>query len=164
MVLWDKKGKRKGYETELKFKKWLNEHKIHYLYIKQDLETFPSVFEKKLKRPDFVILLQDIGFIMVDVKYKHITDKYGDISIDAFDLEKYALFQSKFHISIWYVISNENLGYKTWFWIPVSKILDLDIPKYKSSVSNQYYYPVKLKEFVKIDHEDSLAKIFSKSF
>jgi hypothetical protein len=165
MVLWDKKGVEKGREAEAKFKKWLDEHKIYYFYIEQNLGTFPIMFGKdKLKRPDFMILLPNVGFILVDVKHRSITGKYNDIAIDAPDLKKYALFQSKFHVPVWYTFSNETLDYKTWFWIPISKILELNPPKYTSSISKEPYFPVKINEFVEVKNIESLAKIFSKSF
>jgi len=36
----------KGREAERKFKKWLDDHYIPYLYIHQDTDTFSSAFNK----------------------------------------------------------------------------------------------------------------------
>ena len=50
-------------ESEGHFKKWLDTHEIPYWYIQQDLETFsPSLRKYMTKRPDYMILIPNIGF------------------------------------------------------------------------------------------------------
>jgi len=169
---WKTEAKRKGEEAEEEFKKWLDEHKINYLYIKQGIKSFPKSFSKELKRPDFIILLPDAGLIMVDVKRRDIIYKYNDIAVDIPDLIKFDNFQRKFHIPIWYAFSNENLNYEDWFWIPLSDVIRLykDFKMtskrigFTSSKSKKDYYPVKLDNFIKVNKREKLIKIFSKSF
>ena len=66
-----KNNLRKGRNVESKFKAWLDKHNIPYLYIQQDEETFSSTFRNQFsgKRPDFMILIPNFGFIFVDTKY-----------------------------------------------------------------------------------------------
>jgi hypothetical protein len=65
-------NKEKGRETEARFQQWLDNHNIPYFYIKQDLETLSPALKDTFssKRPDFMILIPNFGFIFVDVKYK----------------------------------------------------------------------------------------------
>ncbi len=57
--------------AENKFKEWLNEKEIPFWYIHQEPDTFSNVFRKEnVKRPDFIILIPNIGFILTDVEYK----------------------------------------------------------------------------------------------
>jgi len=55
--------------AEDKFKEWLNDNKIPFWYIQQDAFTFAHAFKEEMtRRPDFIILLPNIGFIITDVE------------------------------------------------------------------------------------------------
>ena len=77
-------------EAEIRFKGWLDKHNIPYLYINQEINTFSSVFKDKLKRPDFMVLLPNFGFIFVDVKNKEISEGYGNFPIDVNETQKFS--------------------------------------------------------------------------
>lgn len=158
--------KKIGDETELHFKEWLDYHKIPYMYIKQDSETFSSVFKEQSygKRPDFMILLPNFGFIFVDVKHKKIDQIYKNYCLDGREAKKYSSLQRIFNLNIWYVISNEDYDYKTWFWIPVSKVLESGIKKQTSNLSGDDFYPVPTEEFIQIADTDSIDRLFNRSF
>ena len=160
------KADRIGDIAELKFKEWLDLHHIPYLYIQQDIETFSSALNKyfKGKRPDFMILLPNLGFIFVDVKNKKLNEKYKTFTVDSNETKKYSLLQRTFNLQIWYAISNDEYDFKTWFWIPVSRILEEGIPKYTSSKSKTYFFAVPPTKFIQISIDDSLDRLFSKAF
>jgi len=155
---------KRGKEAEEKFKEWLDKHNISYLYIQQDENTFASVFKNNLKRPDFLILIPSLGLMMVDVKYKNLNPKYEDLAIDAYDIKRYSRLQRTFNLPIWFVLSNENVAFKTWFWIPLPKVLEEGMPRFRSSKSKMDYYAVPLKHFVQVSDRDSLHRIFEGSF
>jgi len=68
-MIYDKDRAERGDIAEKKFKQWLDKHNIPYLYIHQDIETFSSAFKNSSgKRPDFMVLIPNFGFIFVDVK------------------------------------------------------------------------------------------------
>ena len=154
-----------GNEAELRFREWLDKHKIPYFYIQQDLDTFSSVFLEGNfgKRPDFMILLRNFGSILVDVKNKKINPQYKNYCLDEKETKKYSSFQRKFNITIWYAISNEDYDFKTWLWIPVSKVLELGIDTKKSSKSNEDFFPMPPENFIQIADNDSIERLFSKS-
>ena len=158
------KNVQKGREAEEKFQHWLDKNNIPYLYIQQDKEKFSSFFKTGFKRPDFIILIPNIGLIFVDVKYRVISEKYDDISIDSADLSKYSKLQRNFNIPIWFAISNREINYSKWFWIPVSKTIELMLPEFKSPLSKMDYNPIKLREFIEVSNKDSLHKIFERLF
>lgn len=159
-------NKRKGAETELKFKEWLEKQNIPFLYIQQDTETLSLAFKEYFsgKRPDFLILLPNFGFIFVDVKYKKINSQYKNYPISSEETKKYSSLQRKFNLHVWYVLSNEEFDYKTWLWIPISKVLEAKIPEYISSKSGTEFFAVPSKEFIQIADNDSLDRLFSKCF
>jgi len=156
----------KGRETEENFKQWLDKHNIPYFYIKQDIETFSPSFRNIFsgKRPDFMILIPNFGFIFVDVKYKKIHPDYKTYPIDGEETKKYSSLQRLFNLHIWYALSNEESDFKTWLWIPVSKVLEEGIPQYTSSVSKESFFAVPPEKFVQIADDDSLNRLFSRLF
>jgi len=158
--------KEKGAEAELRFKEWLDKHKIPYLYIQQDIETFSSAFKSyfKGKRPDFMVLIPNLGFIFVDVKNKNINKEFKTYPLDADETKKFSNLQRKFNLNIWYAISNESFDYKTWLWIPVSRVLEEGIPKHVSSKSRTTFFAVLPEKFTQISVDDSLDRLFSKCF
>ena len=156
----------RGYETEYYFKQWLDKHNIPYLYIQQDTKTISSGFKNYFdgKRPDFLILIPNFGFIFVDVKYKKLNQDYKTYPIDAVDVKKYSVLQRRFNLQIWFAISNEEVGFKTWMWIPVAKVFESGIPKFNSGKSNMDFFALKPEEFIQIAEDDSLERLFSKCF
>jgi len=159
-------GRQKGDEAEEMFKLWLDKHGIPYFYIKQDVESFSPALDKLFlgKRPDFMILLPSFGFIFVDVKNRSLHQKYRTYPLDSHETKKYSSLQRRFNMQIWYAISNRDYDYKTWLWIPVSKVMEAGMPRYSSSKSNEDFYAVPPEEFIQIADDDSLERLFSKSF
>ncbi len=159
--------RQKGRNAEKKFKEWLDKNNIPYLYIQQDQETFSSAFKGYFggKRPDFMILLPNLGFILVDVKYKKISETYKTFPLDSDETKKYSSLQRRFNLPIWYALSNEGVDYETWFWIPVSKVLEEGRnPKFRSGKSNMDFFAIPLSQFIQIAMDDSLDRLFSKCF
>lgn len=159
-------NQKKGRETEEKFKEWLDKNNIPYLRIHQDIKTFSPALKKYFsgKRPDFMVLLPNLGFIFVDVKYKKLNEKYKSYPLDAEETKKYSSIQRIFNLHTWYVLSNESYGYKTWFWIPVSRVLEEGAPKFLSNKSKMNFFAVPLVNFIQVSTDDSLDRLFSKCF
>lgn len=153
-------------EAEERFRAWLDKHKIPYMYIQQDTSTFSSVFKKEAngKRPDFMVLIPYFGFIFVDIKYKKLSKEFKTFTVDCDETKIYSRLQREFNLHIWYVLSNDEYDYKTWFWIPVSKILEVgqNISQYKSRMSRMNFFAVPPEKFIQVSTDDSLDKLFSK--
>ena len=95
-------------KAELEFKKWLDKHNIPYWYIEQDIENFsPALRDYFTKRPDFLILIPNIGFILVDIKEKEQAEIHEKFFLNAIETDKYVNLQRRFNLQTWYVISNE---------------------------------------------------------
>ena len=157
---------KKGIEAEKRFKEWLDKNNIPYLYLKQDLESISPALKNMFsgKRPDFLILINNLGFIFVDVKYKKINNEYKTYPLDSTETKKYSSLQRKFNLNIWFAISNGDFDYKTWLWIPVSKVLESGTPKHTSNLSKMDFYAVNPNEFIQIADNDSLDRLLSKCF
>ena len=158
----EEENKEKGIETELRFKEWLDNHNIPYLYIQQDSETISTALKKHFgaKRPDFMILLPNLGFIFIDIKYKKISKSFNSFPLDSKDTKQFSSLQRKLNLPIWYVLSNEDFGFKTWFWIPVSKVLEEGNPRFTSGKSKEEFFAVPITEFIQISASDSINRLF----
>ena len=153
-----------GEELEIHFRNWLDKNNIPYWYIQQDISTFsPALKDRFLgKRPDFMILLPNFGLLLVDLKNRKINQKYGTYPIDCSDAKKYSSIQRIFNLQVWFVISNSELNYETWMWIPVSKILEEGVIKQTSSKSGEEFFAVPTGNFTQVANDDSLERLFSK--
>jgi len=152
----------KGKEAEARFKEWLDNHNIPYIYISQDIENFSTAFKKYFsgKRPDFIILIPVFGAIFVDVKFRIIDSFYNTLPLDSEDIRKYCSIHSSFNLPIFFAISNSDIDYSNWYWIPVSKLLSLRLPEHKSSVSEENFCPINLTYFTKISNTENINKLF----
>ena len=162
----DEESKKKGSEAEIRFREWLDKHNIPYIYLQQDTQTMSIAFKKYFsgKRPDFLVLIPNLGFIFVDVKYKKLHPGYKTYPIDSEETKKYSSLQRKFNLNIWYAISSEDSDYKTWLWIPISKVFESGRPIFTSSKSKMEFYAVEPQEFIQIAFNDSLDRLLSKCF
>lgn len=148
--------------AEQEFKKWLDKHSIPYWYIQQDISSFSQELKNKFtKRPDFFVLIPNFGFILVDVKDKKSAIKYQKFFINAEEIEKYMNLQRIFNLQSWYVISNKEYHYKTWFWIPITKVVKTGLI-FKPRSKNKECYSVPISEFIQVSDDDSLERVFAK--
>lgn len=148
--------------AELEFKKWLDKNGIPYWYIQQDIETFSKELKKQFtKRPDFFLLIPNFGFIFIDVKGKKSAEKYHKFFISADEVEKYINLQRIFNVRVWFAISNERYHYKTWFWIPITKILKAGFI-FKTKKDKEECYSLPMSEFIQVSEDDSLERLFTK--
>lgn len=152
----------KQQKSEQEFRNWLDKHNIPYWYIDQDFNNFSQSLKTFFtKRPDFLILIPNIGFILIDVKYKEQAEKHDKFFLDAIETDKYVNLQRKFNLQTWYVISNEKYHFKTWFWIPAIKALESGFHFISKQTQNKCL-SVPISNFIQVSSEDSLERVFSK--
>jgi hypothetical protein len=148
--------------AEQEFKKWLDKHRIPYWYIQQDTDTFSEELKNQFtKRPDFFILIPNFGFILVDIKDQKSAQKYEKFFINVGEVEKYMNSQRTFNLQFWYVISNEKYHFKTWFWIPISKVMKAGFI-FPTKEGDRECYSVPISEFIQVSDNDSLERVFAK--
>lgn len=149
-------------KAEQEYKKWLDKQNIAYLYIDQGISSFSPALKKFFtKRPDFLLLIPNMGFIFVDVKHKEQAKKHNKFFINAEETDKYVNMQRKFNIPVWYVISNDSYHYNTWFWIPATKALESGF-HFISKETNKKCLSVPVEAFIQVSSDDTLQRVFSK--
>jgi len=150
----------KGIKAEEEFRKWLDEKNIPYLQISNAPGTLSIALKgKEVRRPDFLIFVRPfLGIIMVDVQDRKIEE--GKIIIDKDETWAYIRFERESRLPVWYAISNKGRKYKEWYWIPVSKVIEVSEEK----VSRRYgpFYKVDIEHFALIRARDRnpLSKLF----
>lgn len=116
--------KKLGWQTEDAFRKMLDRDQIPYLPFCENMEKFsPALRDIFLsKRPDILILLRYIGYLIVDVKHKKISNN-PDFLFDCDEVEKYSRFRESFGHEVWYAISSEDAEFKEWYFIPSLEVM-----------------------------------------
>ncbi|MSR86174.1 hypothetical protein EXS74_02155 [Candidatus Woesearchaeota archaeon] len=151
---------QKQRETENKFKEYLDQQKIAYWYIQQDIETFsPALRTHNVQRPDFFILLPHFGFILIDVEHREPLEKYKKFCIDNKEATKYNNLQKLFNMQVWYAFSNEKIHYTTWYCIPVAKAIEL---REKYLVKEKQYISTPIESFTQLSWDEKITKLFQK--
>ncbi len=147
--------------AEEKFKEWLNSHKIPFWYIQQDIGSFSPALQRYMaKRPDFMVLVPHVGFILVDVKNKKPAKKYRVFHFNEKETKQLCNLQNFFNLQGWYVLSNEECHYETWYWIPVSKVLETG-RAYQQKYKKEEYRSVEMERFMQLSMSDNLGRLFS---
>lgn len=145
---------------ERHFKEWLDQHQIPHWYIQQDIDSFSPALKKYFtKRPDFMVLIPHMGFFLVDAAYKRPAEKYDQFFMDIQEVIQYSRLQRLFNLHVWYAISHEMVHFQTWYWIPVSKILE--IGEKKITKNGREYYAVFIKDFTQLSVDDSIDRLLS---
>lgn len=145
--------------SEQLFQQWLEAKKYPYLYIEQSIDTFASLFRGITKRPDYFIILPSIGFISVDVKERQYYNTYQNFTINEVEIRRLLSFERIFKIPIWIAISNENIGFTTWYWVSLTKIIE-KMPLKINSCSNEEFRAIDIKNCITIGWNDNLSKLF----
>jgi len=153
-------AREKGIKAENKFQEWLESKKLPYLYVKQTLDSMPTLFkEQGIKRPDFFILIPNIGMIAVDVKCIKLTGKNRDYYFNVYN-EVFPLlhFEQNFRMPTWFAITyDDSMAFKTWRWIPVSSVAQYKIT---DTVNGECYF-VPPQNCIEVSFNEGIGKLFN---
>ena len=152
---------------EEKFQEFLEQSNIPYWYIQQDIKTFSSALKiHNTKRPDFLVLLPNFGSILVDVKDKPPLEKYKKICLLYKDIIKYKNLQQNFNLQVWFAVSNKQVHYETWYWIPATRAYELSkkflvksnqIKTFKKKPED--YVSIPISEYIQTTMQDNISKV-----
>lgn len=146
-------AKTKGDYGEQLLNDWFIEENIPHLWINQTKESTPNLFPDGTKRPDFLILLQSIGMMAVDSKYK----LSCDLTVDYAEIGKAMMFERLFRMPFWFVFPN---GQREWFWISGLKVVEVG-ELLQNSGDQSLFYKVHPRHFVRISTHFDLAGLFT---
>lgn len=149
----------KGRKGELAFNSWLCKHEMSYLYIEQSKVTFSSLFPNNLKRPDFLVLLESIGMIAIDVKNKKFSGGVYTLNMED-EFQKALTFERVFRLPVWYVFRGEENNKETWYWISALKAIEVGERRFEES-NNKEFIAIKLEHFEQVNTIHDLGKLYT---
>ncbi len=150
---------KKGSEGEKEFNKWLNNNNLNYLYIKQDSDSLSTLFKPWVKRPDFLVLIDSIGLIAVDVKNQEYKGGVYTLGYEH-EIRKVIAFERLFRIPVWYSYLNKKGKEITWYWINALKAIEVGKLR-RNKKEDIEFFAIKQEEFVEIKSDDDLGKLFT---
>ncbi len=146
---------KKGKDAEQDFLNWLDENKFSYLYINQDTESFPKLFTNQVKRPDFLLLIDSIGLIAIDIKnYNIFKDKHLSLNYES-EFKKTLAFERLFRLPVWYVYKNNG----EWLWISALKAIEVGEIKINSG-TNEKFLSLNIDDFTIVKSNSDIGKLW----
>lgn len=147
-------------KAEEQFKKWLDDRDYSYFFLDQTPETFARFFKGVTKRPDFIVVIKQVGLIAVDIKDKDPHEK-GDYILDESDeIERYLQFERLTRIPVWFVFSSAKDQYNNWKWIPLSKVLECPLRTPTAKYGNRKFRAIPPSDCIVIQAKrDGIARI-----
>ena len=113
--------------VELSFKRWLDSKNYPYLCIDNSIDTMPEFFRGITKRPDFLLVIKHLGIIAIDVKEGEPYRGQDFVLDEKEEVIKYLQFERIMRLPVWFVFGSQNYQYSTWYWIPLSKVLECEL-------------------------------------
>lgn len=151
--------KTKGDKGEEALNRWLDGNGLSYLYIDQSEDTFASLFRTKLKRPDFLVLLESIGMIAVDAKNYTLSGGVYTLNMEH-EFQKALTFERLFRIPLWYAYLHVEETQDVWYWISALKALEVGDVRVNNQKKEQFL-AIKLEHFEKIETGYDLGKLYT---
>jgi hypothetical protein len=151
--------KEKGDKGEEALNRWLDDNGLSYLYIDQSEDTFASLFRTKLKRPDFLVLLESIGMIAVDAKNYTLSGGVYTLNMEQ-EFQKALTFERLFRIPLWYAYLHVEDTQEVWYWISALKALEVGDVRVNNQKKEQFL-AIKLEHFEKIETGHDLGKLYT---
>ncbi len=149
----------KGKEGERDFNNWLNDNKLSYLYVDQSVETFSTLFKGNVKRPDFLLLLESVGMIAIDVKNHTQYKNSFSLNMESEFLRSLS-FERLFRLPLWYAYKSENNGRLVWLWISALKALEVGVISINSK-SKEKFLRIDVKHFEEISTNEDIGKLYT---
>ena len=148
-----------GKDGEEAFAKWLDEEGLGYVWITQTPDTFAARFNGTVKRPDFLVVLESIGVLAIDVKHCTSSNNEFTLEIDR-DLKRILKFERISRIPIWYAFHEKNkVG--CWHWISALKIQEEEYDERTNKSTNKDFLVIKKTEFIEISSNDDLGQLYT---
>jgi hypothetical protein len=149
----------KGRVGELALNDWLNVQGLSYVYICQSKETFASLFSIDIKRPDFLILLESVGLLAVDVKnYSQYREGEYTLKLEK-ELHRAITFERIFRMPLWYAYYSEEDDKKVWYWISALKAIEVGTTA--TNKKNEEYKKIHIDHFERIETNSDLGKLYT---
>ncbi|OLS15904.1 MAG: hypothetical protein RBG13Loki_0473 [Promethearchaeota archaeon CR_4] len=148
-------------EAERRIQEYFDAHLYGWDRVDQSIASFARIYQGRVKRPDYIVYLDTYTKIIVDAKDWTLDAEFRNFHIDEGDARRAAEWERQHGSKLWLAISNEHSDYKTWYYISISRILEV-CPLRTSRKSGNFFRTFTILDCVTIGPEDSLSKLFRK--
>lgn len=153
-IYWNNKIVQICKNAEQDFLDWLDENKFSYLYINQDIESFSKLFTNQVKSPDFLLLIDSIGLVAVNImNYTTFKDKHLSLNYES-EFKNTLTFEKLFKLPVWYVYKNND----QWLWISALKAIEVGEMKINSG-TNEQFLSLNIDHFKIIKSNSDIGKL-----
>lgn len=144
-------------EAEQAFETWLQREHFSYLAICQDEARFAPLFSGNLKRPDFLVLLESIGMIAVDVKSCTLTMQQYTLPYED-EFQRAITFERLFRLPVWYAYWNLDTGFA--HWISALRAIEVGIRR-KNKKEKKEFIAIDLCNFELVKNNADIGKLYT---
>jgi hypothetical protein len=145
-----------GKKGEDEFREWLNKEGIGFVEVKQNKDDLAVAFSGAAKRPDFLLLILNHGFIAIDVKNRSTTGSSFTIDI-ARDLASAVEFENICRIYLWFAFKDVTTSGEIWHFISAYDAVALGERRDKDTP----YLTLDTKHFIEVRTHADIAKLFA---
>ena len=154
-IYWNNKIVQICKNAEQDFLNWLDENKFSYLYINQDIESFSKLFTNQVKSPNFLLLIDSIGLIAVNIiNYTTFKDKHLSLNYES-EFKNTLTFEKLFKLPVWYVYKNND----QWLWISALKAIEVGEIKTNSETKEQFL-SLNIDDFTIVKSNSDICKLW----
>jgi len=159
MSSYDPELKAKGDDGESRFRAWLDACGRSYVHVNQSPETFAQLFRPgKVKRPDFLVLIDSIGLLAVDVKNRRMKGDHFTLPIPS-ELKPTLAFERIFRLPVWYAYLHEpEDGAEGWHWI--SALRAAEVGEETKDKKGESYLRLHREHFEVLQTVDDFGSLF----
>lgn len=148
---------QRGQLGEEAFRDWLDDEGLGYLYINQDLDLYAALFKGNVKRPDFLVLLESIGMLAVDVKFYTLSGGVYTLKLEE-EVRRVLAFERIFRIPVWYAYLGQDEV--TWYWLSALKAIEVGEVRTNSSTGEEFL-AIRVSEFEAVKTNTDLGKLYT---
>lgn len=149
----------KGSLGEESLNLWFQENCVSYLPIKQSADGFAQAFKDRIKRPDYLVLLESIGMIAVDAK--NCTLYHGQFTLAIAELERAIAFELSTRLAFWFAFLFRGKGEYVWYWINAVRALERGAAK-TNGHNGEDFLQIGLNNFVPIRTQHDLGRLITR--
>ena len=154
-IYWNNKIVQICKNAEQDFLNWLDENKFSYLYINQDIESFSKLFTNQVKSPNFLLLIDSIGLIAVNIiNYTTFKDKHLSLNYES-EFKNTLKFEKLFKLPVCYVYKNND----QWLWISALKAIEVGEIKTNSETKEQFL-SLNIDDFTIVKSNSDICKLW----
>jgi hypothetical protein len=147
----------KARATEKALGAWLKQEGFSYLAVCQKPETFAPLFRNDLKRPDYLVLLESVGMMAVDVKSNALSQDEFSLPYET-EVRRTITFERIFRLPVWYAYQGEKKN--TWYWISALKAVEVGKQR-TNKTTQELFLAINLKHFECVCTNADLGKLYT---